>query len=242
MTMLRVATHVHSDWSYDGSWSLPSLARAFRRRGYGTVLMCEHDRGFSQARWENYQEACAEASIEGLLLVPGIEYADSDNVVHSPAWGDIPFLGAGRDPLALLADVSAAGGTAVLAHPTRRAAFRRLDADCYRHYSAIETWNRKYDGLAPSAEARALALEHGRPGLASLDFHRRKQFAPLAVMLDVRGPVTRTTVQESLAHGLWVSRAARLDLERCYGGPVGRFLSTAELSRRRLAGLRRRPR
>ena len=32
-----------------------------------------------------------------ILLVPGIEYEDPDNVVHIPVWGDrLPFLGAAQ--------------------------------------------------------------------------------------------------------------------------------------------------
>ncbi len=31
---VKAAAHVHSDWSYDGSWSLEDIAREFRRRGY----------------------------------------------------------------------------------------------------------------------------------------------------------------------------------------------------------------
>lgn len=33
MTRIRVAAHVHSDWSYDGQWSLPKIAAAFGRFG-----------------------------------------------------------------------------------------------------------------------------------------------------------------------------------------------------------------
>jgi predicted metal-dependent phosphoesterase TrpH len=94
VAQIRVAAHVHSDWSYDGSWNLADLARAFHRRGYSAVLMAEHDRGFDSGRWAAYRAACAEASARGgAILVPGIEYSDSANDVHIPVWGDIPFLG-----------------------------------------------------------------------------------------------------------------------------------------------------
>jgi len=78
MKTIRVAAHVHSEWSYDAEWPLPELVGAFRERGYDAVLMAEHDRGFDDARWEAYRAACAEASTPELLLVPGMEYEDSD--------------------------------------------------------------------------------------------------------------------------------------------------------------------
>ena len=35
---VRVAAHVHSDWSYDGTWSLSKIATTFARLGYDAVL------------------------------------------------------------------------------------------------------------------------------------------------------------------------------------------------------------
>ncbi len=96
MSTIRVASHVHSDWSYDGRWSLEELAAGFARRGYHAVLMAEHDRGFDDARWAEYRQTCAQASRE-ILLVPGIEYSDPTNSVHVPVWGDIPFIGEGLE-------------------------------------------------------------------------------------------------------------------------------------------------
>ncbi len=103
MKRVRVAAHVHSLWSYDGTWSLTDVARCFRRRGYDVVLMAEHDRTFDQARWEEYQHACADASRDGIVLIPGLEYEDADNVVHVAVWGaGIPFLGKGRPTIETL--------------------------------------------------------------------------------------------------------------------------------------------
>ena len=62
MRTIRAAAHVHSDWSYDASWPLPDLARAFARRGYDVVLTAEHDRGFDAERWAAYRMTCAAAS------------------------------------------------------------------------------------------------------------------------------------------------------------------------------------
>ncbi len=55
--MIRAAVHVHTDWSYDGSWDLEALARELKRRGYGAVLTAEHDRTFDAGRWARYRGA-----------------------------------------------------------------------------------------------------------------------------------------------------------------------------------------
>lgn len=213
---MRIAVHVHSDWSYDGRWSLGALAAGFARRGYDAVLMAEHDRGFDEERWQSYREACTAASTD-VLLVPGIEYADAEDVVHVPVWGDIPFLGAARPTLELLRDATSAGGVAFLAHPDRRDAWRRVDVSWLPHLRGIEIWNRKYDGWAPGG--RGLALLGRDPHLlplASLDFHTGRQFFPLALHVDAER--SEGSVVAALARGDWASRAFRLDVARASAG------------------------
>src|SRR3972149_9218864 len=90
---IAVACHVHSNWSYDGSWPLEKLAPEFSARGYRVLMMTEHDRGFSEQKWRQYREKCAQVCSEKILVVPGIEYSDATNVVHVLTWGDVPFLG-----------------------------------------------------------------------------------------------------------------------------------------------------
>ncbi len=89
--VIRAAAHVHTDWSYDGSWGLEALVAELKRRGYGAVLTAEHDRTFDPERWQRYREACAAAAeAVGIPVVAGIEYSDADNVVHVPVWGSTP--------------------------------------------------------------------------------------------------------------------------------------------------------
>ncbi|BCJ49715.1 hypothetical protein Asp14428_11900 [Actinoplanes sp. NBRC 14428] len=183
MTTVRAAAHVHSEWSDDATWSLPAIAAAFGERGYGVVLLADHSREFPAGRLDEYRAACAAASTPEVLLVPGIEYNDPDNLVHVPVWGDVPFYGATPDIGELLAKVAADGGSAVLAHPWRRDAWRRYDPAWSPLLTAVEVWNRKYDGVAPNRHAAALARREGLPGFAAVDFHTRRQFFPLAVAL-----------------------------------------------------------
>jgi hypothetical protein len=76
--------HVHSVWSYDGTWSIEHLATAFNERGSRVLMMTEHDRGFTEARFEEYRDACAEASSGSLYVLPGTRR--SRGIVASPFW------------------------------------------------------------------------------------------------------------------------------------------------------------
>jgi len=199
--VIRTAAHVHSNWSYDGSWTLLALAQEFGNRGYDAVLMTEHDRGFDESRWRDYKAACAVASKGGALLVPGIEYSDPRNLVHVAVWGDLPFLGEARATDELLADAASKGGAAMFAHPDRREAWRMLDRNrnLVSSLVGIEVWNRKYDGWAPGkAGSRLCEKESELVPFFGLDLHTRRQLFPLAMIVDAEQPGTIETVIDSL--------------------------------------------
>lgn len=211
--MIKAACHIHSEWSYDGKWPLPKLATEFERRGYRVLLMTEHDRGFSQDRLLEYREACAQASTERVLIVPGIEYSDADNVVHILVWGAIPFLGEALPTAELLEKVKDAGGIAVMAHPSRKEAWKRFESHWISKLLGIEIWNRKTDGWAPSKSAVPLMHETSLVPFVGLDFHSRRQFFPLATELDVEGPITETSVFAEVKSGGCRSTAFNRPLE-----------------------------
>lgn len=242
MARARVVAHVHSDWSYDGTWSLAGLARAFARRGYHAVLMAEHDRGFDTGRWSEYRTACAEASSDGIVLVPGIEYSDGGNAVHVAVWGDLPFLGEGLETGELLRRVEQEGGLAVLAHPGRKDAWSRLDPEWLRCLLGVELWNRKYDGYAPSrVGAELLRRRSGLIPFVALDFHTARQFHPLAMLTEPEGPVGEASVCAAMRTGRCRPAAFRLPALHLSRGPALRTLRGAERARRAVAvRLRRR--
>jgi hypothetical protein len=192
------ACHVHSKWSYDGSWSLEELSAEFGRRGYRVLMMTEHDRGFTEARFEQYREACSRASSKEILVIPGIEYSDAENRVHVLVCGSIPFLGEGLPITKMLEGVKAANGMAVLAHPSRRDAWKCFEPSWASLFFGIEVWNRKYDGWAPSQTAPGLVQTAGAIPFVGLDFHTERQFFPLAMTFDLRGQVSEETVLEAI--------------------------------------------
>jgi hypothetical protein len=229
--------HVHSDWSYDGSWPLERLAHAFARRGYRAILMAEHDRGFDEAKWAAYRDACAAASNDSILLVPGIEYSDSDNTVHVPVWGRLPFLGENLETAEMLRAAHGAGGLAVFAHPRRKNAFARFDPSWFQYLTGIELWNRRYDGYAPNRDVAILL--RSRPELlpfATLDFHTKRHFHPLAMELELDAVVSEDSILEAIRGRRARPAAFRLSAETFARAPAWPVVHGLDLGRR--VGLR----
>lgn len=237
MTTVRVAAHVHSSWSYDAEWSLADIALAFQRRRYDVVLMSEHDRGFDQRRWTEYQKACVAASADDIILVPGIEYEDADNVVHTPVWGEnVPFLGSGRPTLELLRLARAEGAVTVLAHPWRRNAISRYQPEWAPLLSAVEIWNRKYDGVAPHRDTAKFANRQGFAPFVSLDFHTRRQFFPLAMSISLPDRPSPVSLIEAIRGGRCRAEFLGLSALRFTGGFEGATLRALEAARRGVRG------
>lgn len=229
--------HMHSTWSYDGSWSLEALSARFAHRGTRVLMMTEHDLGFTAVRLVQYREACARASSEKILVVPGIEYSDADNRVHVLVWGAVPFLGEGLRTLEMLDRARDAGGVAVLAHPSRREAWKVFDASWADRLLGIEAWNRKYDGWAPSKTAPALLNVADRIPFVGLDFHTDRQSFPLGMALEIEGPVTEHAVIECLRLRRCSPRAFGLAINEGLVRGVLPALGLAEQGRRKVASI-----
>jgi hypothetical protein len=231
---------VNSLWSYDGTRALDRLAVDFARRGYRVVLMTEHDRGFTQNRFEEFREACARVSTPRLLVVPGIEYSDSANAVHILVWGRVPFIGEGLPTNEVFEAVRRSEGVAVFAHPSRRNAWRSFEPRWAESIVGIEAWNRKYDGWAPSVTAPDLLERSGAIPFVGLDFHSARQFFPLAMMLNIVGEVTEDSVLDCLRMRRCHPRAFGVALDFPALQSALPLLSTAERTRRTVARITRR--
>lgn len=233
---IAAACHVHSEWSYDGKWSLPALADEFGRRRYRVLMMTEHDRGFNEARRIEYRNACAEASSADLLVLPGIEYSDSTNTVHILVWGPVPFLGEGLPTNELLSAVKAANGVAVFAHPSRRDAWKKFDPSWSERLLGIEIWNRKTDGWAPSKTAPLLLQGTSPLEFVGMDFHDRRQFFPLTMELELQSSLDEEAVIEALKNRRCCAKAFGAPLSQSWSGWRLTGLHAAENCRRSLAG------
>lgn len=198
---VRAACHIHSDWSYDGAWSLEALAHEFSRWGYGILMMAEHDRGFNESSWRLYRAACARASSDKIFLLPGIEYSDKTNTVHVLVWGDVPFCGEGLATGQLLAFVKSANGVAVFAHPSRREAWKSFELEWANLLLGIELWNRKVDGWSPSKTALPMLRASGAIPFAAMDYHGRRQSFPLSMVLDLQDGINEDSILDCLRNG-----------------------------------------
>lgn len=236
---LRAAMHVHSAWSYDAHLALEELVGPFRRHRYDIVFMCEHDREFSQSRWEAYKEACAAVSRDGVLFVPGIEYADPDDRVHVPVWGASDFLGSGLPTSELLRRVDDCGGFAVLAHPARRDAWEIVDPTWLSLLGGIEVWSRKWDGWAPNRRAAGWVAGGSHLPVASLDLHRLNQFFPLSLRLELAGAVSRETAVQALRSASARPQFRRFPVSLMTSPPMASCLAQAERLRRPLVRILR---
>lgn len=236
MNRLKLAMHIHTEWSFDAKWPLERVARAFKRRGYDAILTAEHSQSLDAAKLEDYRTTCARVSLRsGILLVPGVEYRDSSNTVHVPVWGDVPLLGDGLEIGSLLEEVSRHCGVAVLAHPARRDAHEMVDKAWAPLLSGVEAWNRKYDGWSPERTALNLSRELGLPMFFSLDFHGRRQFFPLSVRFDWDWPPSASAIYDAMRNGSMEPRAGYLPSQTVTSGPILRCLTVAENARKRLA-------
>lgn len=228
----RAAFHVHSDWSYDGQWTLEQIAKAFAARGYSIVMITEHDRGFTDERRRAHREACSEASTENILLIPGIEYSEPTNTIHMLVWGDVPFFGAGMGTHCVLEQAAERGALCVFAHPSRKAAWTLFQREWLKHLAGIEVWNRKADGWSPSREAKELISRTGISSIVGHDFHNEKQFFPFAMCLNVENAISEAKVFEALRLGRFHCEAFGMGLDVFTESIAGTAARVLESSRR----------
>jgi hypothetical protein len=239
--MPLAACHIHSNWSYDGKWSLSALATEFERRGYRILMITDHDLGFSESRHRQHREACLQASSERILVLPGIEYSDAANLIHVLVWGPVPFLGQRVPTLEILKSVKDANGVAVLAHPSRREAWRFVEHTWVDYLLGVEVWNRKTDGWAPSSAAPRLFQGESIAAFVGMDFHDLNQFFPLSMAIETPDAlVNEDVVLESLRGGRCYACAFGVPLDRDWCRRTFPALKAAEWSRRFLARIYKR--
>ena len=234
MTVLAIC-HIHSDLSYDGSYTLAALSDKFSRAGYRVLMMTEHDRGFSPERLCQLRQLCAAASTKDLLVIPGIEYSDASNRVHILVWGNVPFLGENLPTKETLLKVKEAGGVAVFAHPFRRDAWQCFEPSWGEALAGIEVWNRKYDGFAPNRIAQDLQRSIGAIPFVGLDFHTQRQSFPLAMAMNIDSAVSEQAVLDCIRTRRVKPRVFGFEVEGELIRHALPILGVAEASRKKCA-------
>jgi predicted metal-dependent phosphoesterase TrpH len=192
--LARAATHIHSEWSHDGAWSVIKIAHLFRCLNYHAIFMAEHDVSLDEISWTLYCKECRQASRDKFLVIPGIEYSDPSNSIHVLVWGIEQFLGKRMPIQHTLAKTKDLGGIAVWAHPIQKNTQESFRPEWFKLLFGIEEWNRKADGIAPSEEATQLRKEYDLVPFYGLDFHRLNQLFPLGMNILIDNCLTVTNV------------------------------------------------
>lgn len=159
---MRVDLHVHSVRSHDGVLDPAAIVSAARAKGIGAVAICDHDKSPTADCFPMRER-------DGVWLIPGIEYSTEHGhllglfltrTVAEPSAGSrMTFADAS-------AEIRAAGGLAILAHPFERSRDFAARAEALLpllpYIDGIEVFNSradyKYGGA--NAAARDFAVAH----------------------------------------------------------------------------------
>jgi predicted metal-dependent phosphoesterase TrpH len=181
------ALHVHSTLSRDGTMTIPNLARFYREKGYDFIAMGEHSEDLDTEKIQILQEQCASNSDNAFCVIPGLEFTCRGGF-HIFGMGAVG-LTRDVDPLAVVAEIHALNGLAILAHPSK------YRWDCLRELlcavDAAEIWNVQYDGkYLPSFRApRAFErMQRANPlllAIAGHDFHGSAGFYDVSIEMEV---------------------------------------------------------
>ena len=128
----------------------------------------------------------------------------------------------------------------MLAHPWRRNAISRYQPEWAPLLSAVEIWNRKYDGVAPHREIKEFADREGFAPFVSLDFHTRRQFFPLAMSVSLEERPSPVSLIEAIRDGHCRAEFLGISALRFTRGLEGATLRALEATRRGVRGPLRR--
>ena len=219
----RVAIHVHSDWSYDGSWTLPAIARTFSAASVTSRSSWPSTTATStKPASVPLEETCARASTETLALVPS-GYSDPANTVSRPTVGRSPYTGRRtRDVPRSSIACQSVGGLAVLAHLSRRGVVKRFTPEwscpnCSGSASGIASTTAMPPTASPPTCCGSIP---SCSTVASLDFHTARHFHPLAMIYSWTKGFAPKRVIDALGHRRARPTAYRLPAANFAHGPV----------------------
>ena len=199
---MKADLHVHAARSYDGVLDRRAIAAAAKAKGIAAVAVCDHDKSPEAADFP-------AATVDGVLFIPGIEYStECGHLLGLFLTRPVAEPQAGcRIPLAAAAaEIRAAGGLAILAHPFEQAAdfsarARQMEA-LLPHIDGVEVFNSRadYKHSGANAAAAAFAAAHGIACVtAGSDAHRKAEVGNAFVEVDCSPAVA--DIRASLAAG-----------------------------------------
>ncbi len=184
--LVRGAMHLHSSFSYDAKLSLAEMRSLFAKRGLSFACITEHGDFLEQDKADALAKACADASDENFVFVPGFEIPYDR--CHVMAIGAMK-LNLSLPAIEQIRECKNQGALIVLAHPHRNGF--KITSELEGLLDGVEVWNSHYDGkYAPRTRSvewlktligKGLALR----AYAGLDFHRVEHLGGPALSLEV---------------------------------------------------------
>ena len=182
--------HIHTDYSYDGRDSLQEVARLAKRKGYGFLLLTEHNDDFSDEKMQRFVAECERLSTNDLIIVPGLE-VNCDFGRHLLAIGIKKYIGI-ADPDKVIDKIKENGGLAILPHPGLYQ-FRSFLTSA-SNLDGVEVWNSRYDSkYAPNPKSFSLLknLRKENPGIFAYggqDLHSVRELDDLSLRVELARP------------------------------------------------------
>ena len=236
MKHIKALFHIHSTYSYDGEWSLEKLKNSAIKHGYNALFICEHNRNFSDKKFKSLIKECDNLSDDKVLLIPGIEYEDADNIIHICTFGLKNLISEYSSINDLLQKVVKENGIAVYAHPEGKHSYKKIDKNVFSLLNGIEVWNRKEDGIKPSKIAWSLYKKHKVTPFVSLDFHRKAQLFPLSILFR-NISLDKEEILESIRNGKLVSTAFGIPISFFYNPIIYLCMVSVDYTRKGLLSI-----
>jgi predicted metal-dependent phosphoesterase TrpH len=205
---IKGALHIHSVLSHDGKLTIAELARWYWDKGYDFIAIGEHSQDLDEEKICLLREQCAASSNNNFCVIPGVEFScrGGFHIFGFAAVGVTREV----DPLAVVREIHALNGLAILAHPGK---YRwECPQEVLRELDAAEIWNVRYDGKYLPAFQAPGAIERMRranPKLLAIvghDFHAKQGFYAVGIEMEV-GTLGPEDIFEGIRRGAYEIRS-----------------------------------
>ena len=196
---IRGIMHVHSNYSFDGTLSLPEIKEICTKNKLSFAVLTEHADGeqFTPEKMGGFLKECESLSDNSFVFIPGLEYECER--MHVLAIGAGEYLI--EDNLTnLMEKINKSGSLAVLAHAKY---YEEIPYDKLSNLDGLEAWNSRYDGRYSPSKKSLFILAKFReqnkdlPAYCGLDMHKKHSFGALTTTVEADG-LTKEKILEAL--------------------------------------------
>lgn len=203
----RGITHIHTEFSFDGTLGLAALAEKCRRRGLAFAALSDHAESMNETLLERMVEECRECSDSDFVLIPGLEHRYKRGI-HILALGQNKWI-AGESLDEMLMELADDGCVLVASHCVSPA---DLPPELLEILTAVEIWNVSRDTrLLPTATQVRVYKKWAESyahlyAIGGLDMHKGAEWG-CEVVLESSGAPTPAEVLRHLTKGRFSTRS-----------------------------------